>query len=465
MEAWHSWRDRPLYTQHGHLVTERSIQPEQYGRFLVGVYEEWVRHDVGRIYVQMFDVALASWVGMHSLCVFAPTCGNALALEHNGDLYSCDHFVEPAYLLGNIRDEHMIELVASPKQRKFGQDKQDTLPQYCLTCDVKFACNGGCPKDRFITTPTGEPGLNYLCAGYKIFFHHIDRDMRFMANQLRQDRAPADIMAHYAEADRKLQAAFAGAKRNDPCPCGSGKKFKVLSRPLRDCLKRRNHGDTKAQRYTKRLNCLAFLCAPLCLRVFVVAFQAVAKRSGKEWRRFMAGHLIVLTFQGSERAAAALEAVQRLAAHGWIELDDAVIALRSAADSHILVMPLTALALTPEWQPGAPLALAQVDSPQRKRFRAPADVVAALAGWLLSDPTRQQVLQEPLAAITPALQALSEAETALQSGQVKADVSALFLFGSAEHSELVLESLRELDSQVTLTRLTTEQEQALRGWG
>jgi uncharacterized protein len=226
VQAWQSWRDRPLYTQHGDLVTERSVQPDQYGRFLIGIYDEWVRHDVGRIYVQMFDVALASWVGMHSLCVFAPTCGNALALEHNGDLYSCDHFVEPNYRLGNIRDEHMIELVASPKQRKFGQDKQDSLPQYCLDCDVKFACNGGCPKDRFIATPTGEPGLNYLCAGYKLFFHHIDRDMRIMANLLQKNLAPAEIMQLYAAADRKLQAAFAAAKRNDPCPCGSGKKFK-----------------------------------------------------------------------------------------------------------------------------------------------------------------------------------------------------------------------------------------------
>ena len=218
--------ERPLYTQFGHLVTERSIKPEQFGRFLIDIYDEWVRRDVGQVYVQMFDVALGSWVGLHSLCIFAPTCGNALALEHNGDLYSCDHFVEPNYLLGNIQDTHMIELVASDRQRKFGQDKQDTLPRYCRECEVKFACNGGCPKDRFISTPDGEPGLNYLCAGYKMFFKHIRRDMQFMANQLQQDRAPADIMQWYRQEDARLAEAFASASRNDPCPCGSGKKFK-----------------------------------------------------------------------------------------------------------------------------------------------------------------------------------------------------------------------------------------------
>jgi uncharacterized protein len=186
--------ERPLYTQHGELVTERSIQPEQYGRFLNAIFDEWVRRDVGKVYVQMFDVALGNWMGLHSLCVFAPTCGNALALEHNGDLYSCDHFVEPDFLLGNIEQTHMLELVASPRQRQFGEDKRTTLPAYCRQCDVRFACHGGCPKDRFITTPDGQPGLNYLCAGYKLFFHHITRPMNLMADLLRHQRAPAEIM-------------------------------------------------------------------------------------------------------------------------------------------------------------------------------------------------------------------------------------------------------------------------------
>ena len=170
------------------------MNSEQYGRFLNAIFDEWVRHDVGKVFVNMFDVALGSWVGQHSLCVFAPTCGNALALEHNGDLYSCDHFVEPGYLLGNINETHMIELVASDQQRKFGRDKQDTLPSYCRECEVRFACNGGCPRDRFIETPTGEAGLNYLCGGYKLFFNHIDRPMRIMADLIQHGRYADEIM-------------------------------------------------------------------------------------------------------------------------------------------------------------------------------------------------------------------------------------------------------------------------------
>ncbi len=196
---WSSWRDRPLYVQAGEDVTDRSVTAEQYGRFLIEVFEEWVRRDVGTVYVQMFDVALASWVGAPpSLCVHSETCGAALALEHTGDLYSCDHFVEPKHKLGNITMTHMLELVGSEQQQKFGRDKRDTLPQYCLDCNVRFACHGGCPKDRFIRTPDGEEGLNYLCAGYKAFFHHVDGPMRFMADELRRGGAPSRIMSAYA---------------------------------------------------------------------------------------------------------------------------------------------------------------------------------------------------------------------------------------------------------------------------
>jgi len=217
---WSSWRDRPLYVQRGERVTGRSVTAEQYGRFLIDVFEDWVRRDVGKVYVQMFDVALANWVGEPpSLCIHSETCGLALALEHTGDLYSCDHFVEPAYKLGNIKETPMLELVASQRQRKFGLDKRDTLPRYCLECDVRFACHGGCPKDRFIRTPDGEPGLNYLCAGYKAFFHHVDPAMRFMAEQLRHGLAPAEIIQRYASAD-------AQRGRNEPCTCGSGRKWK-----------------------------------------------------------------------------------------------------------------------------------------------------------------------------------------------------------------------------------------------
>jgi uncharacterized protein len=220
--------ERPLYTQSGNLTTERSVNAAQYGAFLIAIFDEWVRRDVGQIYVQMFDVALGAWLGQPGgLCIFAPTCGQALAMEHNGDLFSCDHFVEPEYLLGNIQSDHMLELVASDKQRQFGQDKLDTLPQYCRQCKVRFACHGGCPKNRFIHTPDGEPGLNYLCAGYKAFFNHVDRPMRIMVNLLQQRRAPAEIMAIMAaEDEEQLQQAYAKAGRNDPCPCGSRKKFK-----------------------------------------------------------------------------------------------------------------------------------------------------------------------------------------------------------------------------------------------
>ena len=186
--------ERPLYRQRGNLVTDRSVRAEQFGRFLRDIYDEWITHDVGKVFVQTFDVALGSWVGQHNLCIFSPTCGNALALEHNGDVYSCDHYVEPDYLLGNIKDQHMLELVTSDRQRKFGQDKFDSLPQYCRDCEVLFACYGECPRNRFIETPDGEPGLNYLCAGYKQFFNHIDPTMRIMANLVRQGRYADEIM-------------------------------------------------------------------------------------------------------------------------------------------------------------------------------------------------------------------------------------------------------------------------------
>ncbi len=217
---WTSWRDRPLYVQAGRRVTSRSVTAGQYGRFLIDVFEDWVRRDVGRVYVQMFEVALANWAGEPpGLCVHSEICGRALALEHTGDLYSCDHFVEPRHRLGNITERHMADLVASPKQQRFGLDKRDTLPRYCLECDVRFACHGGCPKDRFIETPTGEPGLNYLCAGYMDFFHHVGRPMRLMSGLLARRRPPAEIMRLYASEDD-------ARGRYDPCPCGSGRKWK-----------------------------------------------------------------------------------------------------------------------------------------------------------------------------------------------------------------------------------------------
>ncbi len=148
---------RPLYTQHGELVTKRSIGPEQYGRFMIEVFEEWVRRDIGRVYVQMFDTALANWVGEPAgMCVHAETCGQQLALEHNGDLYCCDHFVEPDYLLGNVTQTPMQQLVASAQQTKFGQDKRDTLTQYCLDCDVRFACTAAARRTASRPPPTAR---------------------------------------------------------------------------------------------------------------------------------------------------------------------------------------------------------------------------------------------------------------------------------------------------------------------
>lgn len=222
-----SHAERPLYIQSGSLVTHRSIQPKQWGKFLIAIFNEWVRRDVGKIFVQLFDSSLGAWIGQGaSLCIHRETCGDALALEHNGDLYSCDHFVEPDYLLGNIKQDHMIELVASDQQRKFGQDKFDSLPQYCLDCEVKFACNGGCPRNRFITTPDGEPGLNYLCAGYKAFFKHIDYPMKIMADLLRRGHYADEVMGVLAQQEAAFKTAVAKAGRNGQCPCGSGKKVK-----------------------------------------------------------------------------------------------------------------------------------------------------------------------------------------------------------------------------------------------
>jgi len=182
----------------GGEVTDRSVTAKGWGAFLIGVFEEWVRRDVGAVFVQHFDVALANWYGEPSgLCVHTASCGTALAMEFNGDVYACDHFVEPDFLRGNIHDTHLAQLVATHDQVRFGDAKQKLLPRYCRICDVRFACHGGCPKDRFVSAPTGEPGLNYLCPGYKDFFHHVDEPMRRMCQLLSEDRAPSEIVAEY----------------------------------------------------------------------------------------------------------------------------------------------------------------------------------------------------------------------------------------------------------------------------
>ena len=218
--------------QKGTTVSDSSVQPEQFGHFLTTIFDEWVHNDVGDVFVQTFEAAVGNWRGLPSsgVCVFNETCGGALALEHNGDLYSCDHFVEPDYWLGNIADTDMIELVSSDKQRQFGQDKLDTLPRQCLTCEVRFACHGEChgecPKNRFISTVDGDPGLNYLCAGWYEFFTHIDHPMKIMAALIQAGRSAVEVMPILAREEADLEAAVAKVGRNDPCPCGSGLKTK-----------------------------------------------------------------------------------------------------------------------------------------------------------------------------------------------------------------------------------------------
>jgi uncharacterized protein len=187
----------PLPGENGNasVVTPWSVEAEQYGKFLCTIFDEWVRNDVGKTFVQLFDVALGNWMGLgSSLCVFAEKCGAALAIEHNGDLYSCDHYVYPRHKLGNVMNQSLGAMVNSPQQLKFGNDKFDSLPKFCRECEVRFACNGECPKHRFIRTPDGEDGLNYLCAAYKKFFNHIDPHMKTMGQLLQNDEAPARIM-------------------------------------------------------------------------------------------------------------------------------------------------------------------------------------------------------------------------------------------------------------------------------
>ncbi len=227
------------------VVSSRSVLPRQFGKFLIEVFEEWVRRDVGRVFVQIFDQALSAWMDIEpSLCLFRRQCGRALAIEHNGDLYCCDHFVEPDWLLGNIHDCSIREMANSPRQRQFAQEKESGLPDYCINCEVRFACRGECPKNRILATPEGEGGLNYLCEGYRMFFNHIDPYMRMMSEELHAGRAAANVMGRLkgkalaaaarpgensrmrGNISRPGRVPIKEIQRNDPCPCGSGRKFK-----------------------------------------------------------------------------------------------------------------------------------------------------------------------------------------------------------------------------------------------
>ena len=220
-------RDNESGFQEGDNVTDRSVRPDQWERFLIEIFDEWVRQDVGKTFVLNFDGALAGWLGMAgTVCIFGPACGLGMALEHNGDLYSCDHFVEPKYLLGNIMKKSMAEIAACEKQRKFGQDKRDTLPQYCRRCEFLHICNGECPKNRLIKTPDGQEGLNYLCEGFKAFFKHADMPMRIMAELIRRGKLAEEVMDVMRKDEKGNERVPLKPGRNDLCSCGSGLKFK-----------------------------------------------------------------------------------------------------------------------------------------------------------------------------------------------------------------------------------------------
>lgn len=207
-------------------VTGWSVPPVKFGSFMIAIFDEWVRKDVGKYFVQLFDATLANRVGeMPGVCVFAETCGDALVMEHNGDVYTCDHFVFPEYKLGNILEKPLIEMVRSQMQFDFGINKRNRLPRYCLRCDVRFACNGECPKHRIAVTPDGEPGLNYLCEGYKMFFRHVAPYVDYMAGELKNKRPPANVMTWIRNRENQATKPVLPG-RNDQCPCGSGKKFK-----------------------------------------------------------------------------------------------------------------------------------------------------------------------------------------------------------------------------------------------
>ena len=177
-------------------IAPYAVDNEAYGRFLCAIFDEWVREDVGKVFVQMFDATLACWMGVQpGICSMAKTCGHAGVIEYNGDVYSCDHFVFPEYRLGNIKSQTLAEMMYSDRQRAFGQAKHERLPRQCKECKFLFACNGGCPKDRFLTTIDGERGLNYLCPSFKKFFAHVAPYMNFMKNELMLQRPPANVMA------------------------------------------------------------------------------------------------------------------------------------------------------------------------------------------------------------------------------------------------------------------------------
>lgn len=176
-------------------LADASVTPQQWGNFLCTIFDDWVRHDVGKTFVEIFDCTLANWIGvLPGICAYSKECGHAGVMEHNGDVYSCDHFVFPEYKLGNIREQSLIDMLYGEKQQAFSRLKHTSLPRQCKECDMEFACHGECPKNRFEKDKYGEPGLNYLCQGYYQYYTHVAPYMDFMKRELLAQRPPANIM-------------------------------------------------------------------------------------------------------------------------------------------------------------------------------------------------------------------------------------------------------------------------------
>jgi uncharacterized protein len=206
-------------------LTPWSVKPEQLANFYISIFDEWVRNDVGQVFVQFFEVAIGNWLGAGpGLCQFSPKCGMAGALEHNGDLYSCDHYVYPRHKLGNIMETPLAELMQSVQQQKFGNSKLDSLPGCCINCEVRPACHGDCPKHRFVETPDDGPGLSYLCKAYKKIFTHMGPYLGILADLVKTGRAAPEVMGILRQ--QEMSRGYSVQGRNSLCLCGSGRKYK-----------------------------------------------------------------------------------------------------------------------------------------------------------------------------------------------------------------------------------------------
>jgi uncharacterized protein len=204
-------------------MSSRTVPSEAFGAFLCSIFDEWMSQDIGQVKVQVFEEAARTALGQEqTLCIFKKTCGDVPVIEHNGDFFACDHFVDKHHHFGNIRDALLVDLIEGQAQRAFGRAKWETLPRYCLECDVLPLCNGGCPKDRILRTPDGEAGLNYLCAGYKRFFTHCRPFLAQLSALGHREPVEGQTPSH-APVRTPVHLRIG---RNAPCPCGSGRKYK-----------------------------------------------------------------------------------------------------------------------------------------------------------------------------------------------------------------------------------------------